>query len=135
MDSNTVKPSLTQDITPVRPKTNKLYTGERPKPTTKARQIESELWLLRFGSPCESQLNTLPLQVTGLPSKFEWHPFGYINFKKQAYAQKQPVNKFAKRLPECGSEFYMDFGFMRLSTSDYKKPNKQTNQVVLSYDG
>ena len=29
----------------------------------------------------------------------------------------------------------MDFGFMRSSTSDYKKPNKQTNRVVLSYDG
>ena len=124
-----------QDITPVRTKTYKLYTGERPKPTTKARQIESELWLLRFGSPCESQLNTLPLRVTGLPSKFEWHPFRYIDFKEQAYARKQPVNKFAKRLPQCGSEFYMDFGFMRSSTSDYKKPNKQTDRVVLSYDG
>jgi hypothetical protein len=29
----------------------------------------------------------------------------------------------------------MDFGFMRSSTSDYKKPNKQTDRVVLSFDG
>ena len=35
----------------------------------------------------------------------------------------------------CGSEFYMDFGFMRSSTSDHRKPNKQTNWVVLSYNG
>ena len=29
-------------------------------PTPKARQIESELWLLRFGSPGEQQLDVLP---------------------------------------------------------------------------
>ena len=29
----------------------------------------------------------------------------------------------------------MDFRFMRLSSSDYRKPNKETDWVVLSYDG
>ena len=29
----------------------------------------------------------------------------------------------------------MDFGFMKASTANYEKPNKQTDQVVLSYDG
>ena len=123
------------DIAPIRPKAHKLYSGERPTPTTKSRQTESELWLLRFGSPCESQLTYLPSCVTGLPTKFEWHPFRYIDFKEQAYARKQPVNKSAERLPECGSEFYMDFGFISASTSAYNQPNKQTDRVVLSYDG
>ncbi len=123
------------DIAPLQPKAQKLYTGERPTPTTKARQTESELWLLCFGSPCKSQLTSLPSCVTGLPTKFKWHPFRYIDFKEQAYARKQPVNKSAERLPESGSEFYMDFGFMRALTSDYKRPNKKTDRVVLSYDG
>jgi len=116
-----------QDSTPLRPKVQKLYSRERPTPTTKARQTESELWLFWFGSPCESQLHHLPTCVTGTPTKFEWHPFRYIDFKEQAYARKQPVNKTSERLPECGREYYMDFGFMRASTADYKKPNKQTD--------
>jgi hypothetical protein len=29
----------------------------------------------------------------------------------------------------------MDFGFISASTSDYKQPNKQTDRVVLSYEG
>jgi hypothetical protein len=29
----------------------------------------------------------------------------------------------------------MDFGFIQSSADNYKHPNKQTNQVVLSYDG
>ena len=44
-------------------------------PTPKARQIESELWLLRFGSPGEHQLDVLPLHVTGTPPVFKYHPF------------------------------------------------------------
>jgi hypothetical protein len=35
----------------------------------------------------------------------------------------------------CGAEFYMDFGFMRSSTEDYKCPNKATDRVVTLYDG
>jgi hypothetical protein len=29
----------------------------------------------------------------------------------------------------------MDFGFMRSSSKDYKRPNKVTDRVVTSYDG
>jgi hypothetical protein len=29
----------------------------------------------------------------------------------------------------------MDFGFIRSSTEDYKRPNKSTDRVVISYDG
>jgi hypothetical protein len=35
-----------QGTTPTQPYINKLYIGDCPKPTTKAKQIESELWLL-----------------------------------------------------------------------------------------
>jgi hypothetical protein len=124
------------DHTPTRTKLNKVYSGDpRPTPTTKARQTKFELWLLRFGSPCKSQLRNLPSCETGTPPKFKWHPFRFVDFKEQAYTRKQPVSKLAECLPKCGTEFYMDFGFMLASTSDYKRPNKDTDRVVLSYDG
>ena len=104
-------------------------------PTPKARQIESELWLLRFGSPGEQQLDVLPLHVTGTPPAFEYHPFRYIDFKEQAYIRKKPAQRTAERIPTCGAEFYMDFAFMRSSTEDYRRPNKGTDRVITSYDG
>ena len=104
-------------------------------PTPKARQIESELWLLRFGSPGEQQLDVLPLHVTGTPPVFEYHPFCYIEFKEQAYIRKQAAQRTAERIPTCGAEFFMDFGFMRSSTEDYRRPNKETDRVITSYDG
>ena len=107
----------------------------QPTPTTKAKQIESELWLLRLGSPNECQLTTLPSCTTGLPPIFKWHPFRFIDFKEQAYSRKQSSTKLAHRLDTCGQEFYMDLGFMRSSTADYKRPNKKTDRVVTSYDG
>jgi hypothetical protein len=66
---------------------------------------------------------------------FEYHPFRYIDFKEQANICKQAAQCTAERIPTCGAEFYMDFGFMRSSTEDYKRPNKATNQVVTLYDG
>jgi hypothetical protein len=36
---------------------------------------ESKLWMLRLGSPGEDQLNLLPGNVTGIPNKFDYHPF------------------------------------------------------------
>jgi hypothetical protein len=44
-------------------------------PTAKARQIESKVWALCFGSPGEGQLDILPQQVKGTPPVFEYHPF------------------------------------------------------------
>ena len=104
-------------------------------PTTRARQVESEVWALWFGSPGEGQLDALPHHVDGIPPVFEYHPFRHIDFKEQAYIRKQPPRKSAERLPDCGSEFFMDFGFMRASTDDYRRPNKTTDQVVQLYDG
>ena len=54
-------------------------TPRRPKaayvPVSRARQLESELWALRFGSPGEHQLDLLPHHVLGTPPIFEYHPF------------------------------------------------------------
>ncbi len=97
--------------------------------------MESEVWALRFGSPGEGQLDILPKHLDGTPSVVEYHPFRHIDFKEQAYIRKQPSWKTAERLPGCGSEFFLDFGFMRASSDNYKRPNKATDRIVLSYDG
>ena len=54
-------------------------------PTSKARQVESEVWALRFGSPGEQQLDVLPRHVLVTPPVFEYHSFRSIVFKEQAY--------------------------------------------------
>jgi hypothetical protein len=105
-------------------------------PTTKARQVESKVWALHFGSPGEGQLDILPQHVKGMPPVFKYHPFWFIDFKEQAYIRKQPAKRTAERIPGCGSKFFMDFGFMQASTEDYKCPNKKaTNRIVCLYDG
>ena len=93
------------------------------------------MWLLRLGSPGVCQLDLLPGRVTGIPTDFRYHPFHYINHKEHASVKKGPVQFSVVRTPACRCRFYMDFGFMRSSTSDYTCPNKSTDQVVSSYDG
>jgi hypothetical protein len=105
------------------------------KPTTRTRKLESKVWLLRFGSPGEDQLDVLPRHVDGTPLLFEYHPFRSIDFKEQAYIRRQPAHKKAEQIPGCASEFFMDFGFLRASTEDYKRPNKIKDRIVHSYDG
>jgi hypothetical protein len=92
------------------------------------------LWALRFGSPGERQLDLLPQHVLGTPPIFEYHPFCSIDFKEQArYIKKQAAKRTAERIPLCGAEVFMDFGFIRSSTEeDYKRPNTTTDRVVLS---
>jgi hypothetical protein len=79
-------------------------------PTTKARQLESEVWLLRLGSPGVSQLDVLPQNVTGLPATFEYHPFWFIDFKEQARVCKQAAQHSAVRTPKRRWRFYMEYG-------------------------
>ncbi len=93
-------------------------------PTSRACQVELEVWLLCFGSPGEHQLNVLPSNVVSMPATFEFHPFCFINFKEQAYIRKQAAGCTAEQIPTCGAEFFNDFAFMRASTEDYKRPNK-----------
>jgi hypothetical protein len=91
--------------------------------------------MVRLGSPGEDQLDILPGNVTGIPSKFQCHPFWFIDFKQQAQIWKQAAKRTAARTSEVGKQYYMDFGFMRASCSDYRKPNPKTDRVVQSWDG
>jgi hypothetical protein len=64
-----------------------IPTLRRPtkyQPTTKSKQLESELWLLCLGSPGVTMLDALPRNVTGIPAVFEHHPFRFVDFKAQA---------------------------------------------------
>jgi hypothetical protein len=103
--------------------------------TTRARQVESNVWALRFGSPGEGQLDVLPCNVDGMPPVFEYHPFCFVDFKEQAYICKQPAQRTAEHIPGCGSELFMVFGFMRASTEEYKWLNKALDCIIHSYDG
>ena len=113
----------------------KSCSHERFIPVSKEKQVKSEVWLLRLGSPGVRQLNMLPGHVTGIPSAFRYHPFHYIDYKEHASVKKRPAQRSAVRTSECKRRFYMDFGFMRSSTSDYTHPNKSTDRVVSSYNG
>jgi hypothetical protein len=44
------------------------------------------LWL---SSPGEKELDMLPGNVTGVPPKFHYHPFCYIDWKEEAQISKQ----------------------------------------------
>jgi hypothetical protein len=103
-------------------------------PVSRARQLESEVWALRFGSPGENQLDVFLQHVIGTPPVFEYHPFHSIDFKEQAYICKQAAQHTAEQIPQCGVELFMDFSFIRSSTEDYRHP-KKTDWVILSYDG
>jgi hypothetical protein len=96
-------------------------------PTSKARRVKSEVWMLCLGSPGEHQLNVLPTNVINMPSIFEYHSFQSIDFKEQAYICKQATQQTAECIPTCGAKFFIDFVFMRSSTEDYKWPNKPTD--------
>ncbi len=108
-----------------------LRCSSRFEPTSKARQLESEIWLLRLGSPGVQQLDVLPQNATGLPAVFEYHPFRFIDFKEQARIRKQATQRTAVRTTERRRRFYMDFGFMQASTTDYSHRDKSKDQVVL----
>jgi hypothetical protein len=96
-----------------------LHCSLQFEPTRKARQLESEIWLLWLGSTGVTQLDVLPQNVTGLPATFQYHPFQFVDFKEEACVCKQVAQRSAVRAPECCWRFYMGFGFMRASTSDY----------------
>jgi hypothetical protein len=112
-----------------------LRCPSRFTPTSKSKQVESEVWLLCLGSPGVHQLDVLPGNVTGLPSVFEYHPFRFIDFKEQARIEKQAAQRSVVRTTDCRQRYYMDFGFMHASTLDYSHPQKGKDRVVCLYDG
>jgi hypothetical protein len=112
------------------PRRNRKFT-----PVSSDRLTELEVWMFRLGSPGEDQLDLLPGNVTGIPPGFHYHPFRSINWKEEARIQKQAALRLAERTTEVKRRFYMDFGFMRASTSNYSQPSTKHDRVVLSYDG
>jgi len=138
---------FTVDRDPVRPSLPRLRRVATPSPSSGPRRskryvpvtrdslTESEVWMLRLGSPGEDQLDMLPGNVGGIPPSFHYHPFRFVDWKEEARIQKQAALRTAERTTETRRRFYMDFGFMRASTSNYSQPNKKSDRVVMSYDG
>jgi hypothetical protein len=109
--------------------------GRRFAPTSRSKLAESETWMLRLGSPGEDQLDLQPGNVTGVPPGFQYHPFRFINWKEEARIQKQAAQRSSERTTESQRRFYIDYGFMSASSSNYSRPDKTKDRVVLSYDG
>jgi hypothetical protein len=136
VDPNPIRMHCHHMATPLT--TNGLCLPPPPRPskftpTSHTRQVESEVWALCLGLPGEHQLDIPPQHVLGTPSSFEYHPYCYIDFKEHAYIWKKTANCFAKHLPTCGTEYFMDFGFT--STKDYTLPNKTRDNIVQPYNG
>jgi hypothetical protein len=91
--------------------------------------------MLRLGSPGEDQLDLLHGKVTGILPGFQYHAFWFIDWKEEARLQKQAMGSTVECTSEVGRRFYMDFGFMRASSSDYTTPNKTLDRVIDSWDG
>jgi hypothetical protein len=137
---------FTVDRDPVRCNIPIIRRAVLPAPPTKQRNkdyipvshnrlTKSELWMLRLGSPGEDQLDLLTENVTGIPPGFHYHSFCFIDWKEEARVQKQAAGISAERTTDVGCQFYMDFGFMRASSSDYSRPNKKHDRVIDSWDG
>ncbi len=105
------------------------------RPTNRARQLKSELWAARLGHCGEDQLKRLAQHADRLPTSFEFHPFRFIDWRAQARIWKQAAGCKERKAPDVGVRFYIDFGFMRASNTNFTRPNLQSDRVVLSYDG
>jgi hypothetical protein len=103
--------------------------------TNLARQLESKLWAARMGHCGEDQLLSLATRADGLPNHFVFHPFRYIDWKEQARVRKRAALCIAEKVHDAGARFYMDFGFIRASSVNYRRPNITSDRVIDSYDG
>ena len=70
-----------------------------------------------------------------MPKSFSGHPFRFLDHKEQAAIKKRAVTRTALRKAGKGRRFYMDFGFLRSSSSDFQRPSTDTDRVVTSFDG
>ncbi len=112
-----------------------LRCGKRYHLVAQDCMAESELWMQQLGCPGEDQLDLLPGNVTGIPHNFQYHPFRFIDWKEEASIQKQAALQSAEGTTEIKGRFYLDFGFMHASTSNFNQPDKAHDQVAHSYDG
>ncbi len=121
-------PRITPIDTPVNPTPYVAHSAPprsrvTVRPTNLARQLESELWAARMGHCGEDQLISLATRTDSLPNNFVLHPFRYIDWKEQARIRKRAALRVAQKVHDAGARFYMDFGFIRASSIDYRRPN------------
>ena len=114
---------------------HKQQKQQKPRPVRPEDHLLAELWAARFGHCEESQLHVLPKNATGLPPTFRAHPLRFIDHKVRATIRKCRSRKVATKATKPGQCFYVDFGFMRASTTDYSRPTPTTDRVVTSIDG
>jgi hypothetical protein len=81
------------------------------------------------------QLAQLPHHVDRTPPSFSTHPLHFIDAKEQGGIHKQPVGHSPDKAPLPGLRFFMDFGFMRASTTDYQFPQPGSDRVVECFEG
>jgi hypothetical protein len=112
-----------------------LWRPSQYVPTSKSKQLESKLCILRLGSPRVTQLDILPGNAVGIPAEFDHHPFWFIDFKAQAQTRKQAAQRLAIWTTERKHRFHMDFGFMWALAFDFSWANRSKDHVILSYDG
>ena len=110
-------------------------TPRTTTPVTLAQQTQAELWSARTGFGGDWNLQMLPQHVLGTPNQFNPHPFRYIDHRAAAGIRKQAAGCHAEKARGVGQRLFMDFGFMRASTSDYSRPNPKKDRVVDSFDG
>jgi hypothetical protein len=135
VDECTPPPPTTSAFRVAASTSSTLRQPSRFIPTLKGKLVKLELWLLRLGSPGVHQLDKLPGNVLGTPPDFDYHPFWFINFMEEAQVRKQAAQRLAVRTTKRKRWFYMDFGFIRSSTSDYFQPMTSTDHVMFSYNG
>ena len=77
------------------PKLQQHHTRPKPPkaPTTLPKQLEAELWLARLAFPSTWQMEEIPDNSLGLPTKFYPHPFSQSVQKTSAVIHKQPAGK------------------------------------------
>jgi hypothetical protein len=98
-------------------------------------QLMSELCALRMGHCGHGQLSLLPKCIDGTPAVFVLHPFRFNDSKEQARVQKQPIRHDPEKAPAPKMRFFMDFGFMCSSHSDYRSPQLGLDRVVECFKG
>jgi hypothetical protein len=93
-------PSIHRVVAPFPPDIPSGRRGRRFAPTSRSKLVESETWMLRLGSPGKDQLDLLPGNVTGMQPGFQYHPFWFIDWKEEAWIQKQAVQWSSERTTE-----------------------------------
>ena len=114
-----------QQINLLKVPTPKSKPRPRAAPTSIEKQLEAELWSAHFGFPSSWQLKVITSHADGLPLKFAPHPFSKSESKMAATVIKQPSGKTPLKVTKRGQQFYADYGFMRSSTTNYARPNKE----------